>query len=241
MSCVGAVICGGWSEVCLEGLCESSGAPATGSTPGNITAISLRATRRTMPTTERTSTEACKPAKANAVMSPRVKKLSTENWLTPEDIMEAFVRLTPSGEFQSMSGDDWVAAIARPTLVEPVPEDVRVLFEVARGALVYGFFFYPLYALGMEQVFRVTEAAVTHKCEGMGAPKSAHSYERKIQWLIEQGVIPKAKEDVWHAVRKLRNMASHPAQQTFVPPGVAITALARAAEEIKSLYQPARQ
>ena len=38
-----------------------------------------------------------------------------------------------------------------------------------RGAMVYGYFLYPLYVLGAEQLFRVAEAAVTLKCEQMGA------------------------------------------------------------------------
>jgi hypothetical protein len=41
-----------------------------------------------------------------------------------------------------------------------VPEPIRELFDVARGAMIYGWFFYPLFRLGEDQLHRVVEAAV---------------------------------------------------------------------------------
>jgi hypothetical protein len=37
------------------------------------------------------------------------------------------------------------------------------LCEVACGALLYGCFFYPMFALGLEQLYRLAEAAVGAK------------------------------------------------------------------------------
>lgn len=45
---------------------------------------------------------------------------------------------------------------------EHVPKDIQVLFEVAKEAMVYGYYLYPLYNLATEQLYRVTEEAVTH-------------------------------------------------------------------------------
>lgn len=66
-------------------------------------------------------------------------------------------------------------------LTEKAPLEVRRMFEVARGAVVYGYFFYPLYVLGAEQLFRVAEAAVTLKCEQMGAKTAKMRFIDKIK------------------------------------------------------------
>lgn len=57
--------------------------------------------------------------------------------------------------------------------------------------MVYGYFFYPLYTLASEQLFRVAEAVVTHKCHELGAsPKKMNTFEKKVQYLLDEGVIP---------------------------------------------------
>ncbi len=165
------------------------------------------------------------------------KKLTPENWLKPEPVMSLFVQMGPGDpQLRPMSGDDWVKAIATPTLNELVPEDVRVLFETARGALAYGYFFYPLYALGMEQAFRVGEAAVTHKCKAMDAPSKIKTLYGRIDWLVAKGVIPEQEKPAWHAIRNLRNIGSHPERQTLLPPGTVIGTLVRMAEKINALF-----
>lgn len=124
----------------------------------------------------------------------------------------------------------------RPSLSEAVPEEIRVLFETARGALVCGYFFYPLYALGVEQFFRVEEAAVGYRCRELDAPTSARRFRDKLEWLISQGLIPEKERPVWEAIRQLRNIASHPERQTLSPPGSALTILIRITEDINALF-----
>ena len=60
-----------------------------------------------------------------------------------------------------MSGQEWLSLFLDPTLSKSVPENVRALFEVARRSSAYGYFFYPLYTLACEQLFRIAEAAVS--------------------------------------------------------------------------------
>lgn len=168
--------------------------------------------------------------------TPGLKKLTSENWLEPEWIMSLFVQIGP-GDLQPrpVSGKDWVSAIATPSLNESVPEEVKSLFETVRGALAYGYFFYPLYGLGLGQLFRVAEAAVTHKCKTMDAPARVNRFYDRIEWLVSQGVIPEQEKGTWHAIRQMRNLESHPERQTLLPPGAVIGMLMRMAEDINAL------
>jgi hypothetical protein len=99
------------------------------------------------------------------------KKITPSNWLDPDKVLRGFVKMSSTGA-QPLTADDYLRHILSPELIESVPKDVRALFEVARGAMIYGYFFYPLFTLAAEQLFRVSEAAVSHKCKALGAPKS---------------------------------------------------------------------
>ncbi len=165
------------------------------------------------------------------------KKLTVDNWTEPDKASSLFVRISPVDEqAHPITGDEWVRHILKPNLIEAVPADVRALFEVARGAIAYGYFFYPLYALAEEQLYRVVEAAVTFKCKEMGAPQKIRNFWQKVNYLTDNKVIPKQEEELWHAIRKLRNMSSHPKFQTIISPGNAISTLERTAEKINFLF-----
>jgi hypothetical protein len=164
------------------------------------------------------------------------KQIDASNWQEPDPMMRAFVRIDPEYGPTDMEAKDWVEAILTPSLLETVPEDVRALFEVARGAMVYGFFFYPLFTLAAEQLFRVSEAAISHKCRSMQAKRSIKSFASRIEWLIEQGAIPSAQLPRWHATKELRNLASHPERQSIMAPGNAIGIMETTASLINSLF-----
>lgn len=103
--------------------------------------------------------------------------------------------------------------------------------------LLYGCFFYPLYTLGTEQLFRVVEAAVTAKCEELGAPsKAMNRFETKLAYLRDEGWIPAGDWIRWDATRHLRNATSHPEDQTIVMPNEAMTMLTETAEQINALF-----
>ncbi len=164
------------------------------------------------------------------------KEILVDNWLEADLVMLSFVKISPEGESVPMSGEDWIASILNTALDETVPDDVQALFEVARGAMIYGYFFYPLYTLAAEQLFRVAESAVHQKCKSLNSPSSVRSYSRRIDWLVANGVIPREEVPRWHNMRELRNAASHPVHQTIVTPGNAIGILERAAESINQLF-----
>lgn len=164
------------------------------------------------------------------------KEISPSNWLERDDALKEFVQITPEGQVQPITSDDYLRYILKPKLLESVPTDVRALFEVARGAMAYGYFFYPLYTLAAEQLFRVAETAVTHKCKTSGAPKSRNTFEKRIGWLVDKGVIPSSERVRWDATRELRNMASHPKCQTILTPGNTMGLLENIATQINSLF-----
>lgn len=165
------------------------------------------------------------------------KELDSTNWLESDLIVHSFVRIDPKTGPKQMTGKDWVDAILKPGLLEEVPEEVQALYEVARGAMLYGYFFYPLYTLGAEQLFRVSEAAITHKCASMNTPKNVMSMASRIRWLYQHGEIPDIQKVKWNATRELRNMASHLERQSIMSPGNAIGFVERTAELINSLWK----
>lgn len=164
------------------------------------------------------------------------KQITLANWLNPDEILKGFARMSPSGEIRQITSDEYLRDILKPTLAESVPADVRALFEVARGAMVYGYFFYPLYTLAAEQLFRVCESAVAHRCLGLEAPNSKRTFKQRIDSLVEEGIIPRSDNIRWDAIRHLRNSASHPERQTIITPGNAIGDLENIASKINSLF-----
>lgn len=169
------------------------------------------------------------------------KNLTIENWLQPDDVVLLFKRLSPSDKaVHDISGEEWTTELLVPKLIPEVPQEIRKLFEVARGAMIYGFFFYPLYALGVEQLARIAEAALTFKCQQIKAPNSISSFKEKIGFLCEKKIITEAEKESWDGMRKFRNESSHPKDQNILPPGMAIKILFDIARRINDLYSNAQ-
>lgn len=165
------------------------------------------------------------------------KNLTKENWLQPDQISYSFLKLSMvDGRVSPATGEDWISLFLRPTLSESVPANVRALFDVARGSLAYGYFFYPLYALAGEQLFRVAEAAITAKCEQIEASHSLYNFNSKLRHLRKRKIISEQEFSQWNDLRKMRNEASHPKDQTILPPGPVSIILESIAERINTLF-----
>ena len=164
------------------------------------------------------------------------KKITQNNWLESDPALKGFVRVLTDGKTQPLTGDEYLSFILRPKLIEQVPIEIQKLFEVARGAMAYGYFFYPLYTLAAEQLFRVADVAMVHKCKLLEAPKSRNTFEKRIDWLIDTGAILKSELSRWEAIREIRNIASHPDQQSIFPPGIAIGFIEDIAKQINLLF-----
>jgi hypothetical protein len=173
------------------------------------------------------------------------KRLTPENWLEPDSVMRAFGRLPPVGEPYIPMGEERVSDAMGIELAESVPLEVRRLFAVARGALCYGYFFYPLYALACEQLFRVAETAVTRKYVDLGGPENIKTskgktkkadFKDKLDYLEREGIITGDDVIWWGAIRELRNLTSHPQDHHPQIPGQAVGQAKRLAEKIDGLF-----
>jgi hypothetical protein len=179
---------------------------------------------------------------ADASTSDTFKRLTVGNWSSPDPVGAAFADTNlATGAQRPMTGDRWAEMMLAVELDVGVPLEVRDLWQVARGVLVYGWFFYPLYALGDEQLHRVADAAILCRYAQLGGPVIARSgrppnFARRLRWLLDQGHISKHLERRWQAIRELRNLGSHAECQWLQMPMGSVSTLRILAVEINALF-----
>ena len=169
------------------------------------------------------------------------KNVGIDNWAERDPINENFAMPGKFG-MRQMTGDDWAGLFLGVELAARVPEPVQHLFQVARNTLPYGHFFYPLYTLGAEQLYRVADAAALHRYRDLGGPKTkrgaAPTFAVRVRWLRQHGFIAEEHAHQWDGFRELRNDASHPEVQSVFTPGNAYTVLQAVAGCVTALYAP---
>lgn len=169
------------------------------------------------------------------------KEVTPGNWAERDPINKNFV-MPDKGGWRRMTGDDWAGLYLGVELAGPVPEPVQHLFLVARNTLPYGHFFYPLYTLGSEQLYRVADAAALHRYRDLGGSKTKRgddpTFKTRIGWLQQHGMITDEQATQWDGFRELRNHASHADMQSIFTPGNAYTMLRAVAECVSALYAP---
>jgi hypothetical protein len=183
-----------------------------------------------------------------------VKQLTSENWLEPDVMSVPWMHWAPAAGGMArarLDGGDWVQVFMQPQLSAAVPAEVRNLFEVARAIFMYGYFFYPLYALGTEQLTRVAEAAAKHRCrlaggplqvpknKKPGSPMRPTMFKEHLDWLAANGLLDPAGQAAWSGLPGARNAASHLDDATALPPTIGPQALHRVATLINALFAPA--
>ena len=145
-------------------------------------------------------------------------------------------------------GDDrqWREAIFHVRLEGTVDREVARLFEAARGGLLYGYFFQPLLAMGVEQCYRVLESGARARCAEAGLAVScndnqgrAHplSFGHNLRALMKQGLIPDEDLLLWQQAREMREWVAAPAHQSLLTLDHGVTALTRVAELLGRLYR----
>lgn len=166
----------------------------------------------------------------------RFKELTLSNWDQPDPANQVFARISRLVGPHKMTGSDWAREFLSVELGPQVPDQVCELFEVARGALVYGWFFLPMFLLGEDQLHRVLETAVRLRYAELGGPRSQPSFKHAIDWLIARAVIPAGDQERWDGIRYLRNAASHPEHQGAMAPGTVLRTLRETAHDINRLF-----
>lgn len=150
-----------------------------------------------------------------------------------------------ASSIQIQSAEVWFRALSEPQLQEEVPRDIHALLEVIRGAMLYGYLFYPLMSLATDQTYRLLEAAARLKCDSLGIATERTradgqvvpaTFGELIRKLVASGVIDAADEPMWRAGRHLRNLGSHATEQWIVNPGAALSALSIAIARINRLF-----
>ena len=165
------------------------------------------------------------------------KKLTLENWQKPDEINKYFIKRNFStGETKEITENDRTKLFLKYELSENVPINVRKQFETARGALLYGYYFYPLFALGIDQLYRVAESAITHKCVNLSLTNKDSSYRKKLNQLKKHKIIDKDEFRKWESFRELRNLYTHSTSQSLYPHWEADFTLKSITKEINSLF-----
>ncbi|MGQ0815830.1 MAG: hypothetical protein ACT4O1_15475 [Gemmatimonadota bacterium] len=165
------------------------------------------------------------------------RQLTKENFLSPDPVSSLWrLHNRTTGESRPMSAPDWAEGILHSQLSETVPEEIRRAFEVARSPLLYGFFFYPLFALGMSQLLQVGEMAVRVAADAAQAPNSCKTFEKRIDWLESQGNLTAVAAQRWHAGRYLRNTFVHELRPSALPPTIAMGELETLVADINELF-----
>jgi Domain of unknown function (DUF4145) len=174
-----------------------------------------------------------------------VKHLTAENWLTPDQTGRAFVEINPAtGARRPASAEEWARRYLAVDLADSVPADVRDMWEVARGVLLYGWFYYPLYEIGENQLRRVADTAVLHRYQQAGGPAQGFSegeptwptFKRRVEWLLDKKIIREEVRGRWEAIRELRNEASHASRRYLTTPIDGERVLEMLATEIDALF-----
>lgn len=98
------------------------------------------------------------------------ERFTPDRWLQPDPTLSVFSKLDlATGTVEPMTAEDWFVVWRDAAVDSPVPTGIVHRVEQARACLAYGFFYYPLYALGVEQLLRVAEAALAVRSAELNA------------------------------------------------------------------------
>ncbi len=165
-----------------------------------------------------------------------MKAINHDNWLMAD----------AEGRSQIADARVWRQAFLSIRLDPSVPSDVSRLFEVARGGMLYGYFFRPLLATGVEQCYRALESGARARCVQMGlqvycqdSQGKAHplSFGHNLNGLVKLGLIEAADLILWQQARELRDWVAAPEHQAVLTLNHGVTALSRAAALLGKLFQ----
>jgi hypothetical protein len=166
-----------------------------------------------------------------------IKEVTPNNWLEVDYISGRLIRNNRDAQQITVTVSDvYIKSIAPVRLSEKIPLEIRRAFEVAKGAMIYGYFFYPLFTIGLEHLYKVTEIALKTKCKALNPSLKIDTISEEIRFLVKKGILDQKMAERWNALRDLRNNASHPSTQTIVTPPMAILMLKPMATDIEYLF-----
>ena len=169
-----------------------------------------------------------------------MKSPTIENWLVPDKLavmttIGLGLVLNPP-KVEAAEGGRIVARLAAFALANNVPKEVRKLFAAAKGAMCYGYLFYPLYAIAEDRLYLTLERAVKIRARETGCRPDG-TFADSIAWLCKRGHIDHATCVLLGVYRRGRNEAMHAEFQTIVPPTNSIRFALRIAKLIDLLFE----
>jgi hypothetical protein len=168
-----------------------------------------------------------------------IKSLTTENWLEPDSNGLSFIQSL--GAPEELASVDWLGLFLRVKLAPAVPDNVRADFEIARGALVYGYFFAPLFALVAKPLARAARCAVYEKCKKLGVQtvykngKELH-LSQALAWLRHHECITRAELHQWEELFKFADAAAPP-KKSLPPADAVVKYFNTVGEKINGLFE----
>lgn len=170
-----------------------------------------------------------------------VKRLSYENFLAPAlgamqfdphgGLITAGLVIPRAEEIRSR-----VERFTSATLSEHVPETAFQMFEVAKGTMVYGLFFYPLYTIGQDHLSRLFEWVVKERYRTLSGRTDDRNLKTALEWLLTNGHFPPDSEVRWRASYEICNSMAHPTMQYITTPADAARYLRHMRELLEHLY-----
>lgn len=165
-----------------------------------------------------------------------MKAINHDNWLLAD----------AGSKGQAADAHEWREAFLSIRLDPAVQREIARMFEAARGGMLYGHFFQPLLAMGLEQCHRVLESGARARCAQAGLPVTCvdsqgkpHplSFGHNLRALAKQGLISDADLLLWQQARELRDWVAAPEHQAALTLDHGVTALSRAAELLGRLFR----
>lgn len=166
------------------------------------------------------------------------KKLSAEDWNKPDPVMSIFYqRSLMDGTISQMTDVDWVNAILQYKLVDTVPVEVRDLYDTVQHTFAQGYNKYQLYTSAMQEMLKVADAAVKHKCDQLNASAKKKTFAQRLALLASAGVLSLQQQAHWYVIRQTRNYYMHPERRETILPGMALRTISNIVEAINTLFQ----
>jgi hypothetical protein len=158
------------------------------------------------------------------------KLISPENIFEPDPIMSAIVVMDMrTGECRPITPHDYISRITAIAPSEKTPMEVQRAFFLTRNAMCYGYWYYPMFTLGTEQILRVADFATAEAAKqyNISPPKALKrmSFAERIEALVSAGAIPQEQKSLWDGLREFRNHVTHPSSQSIFAPSDAMSIL----------------
>ncbi|WP_417261441.1 hypothetical protein [Celeribacter sp.] len=137
--------------------------------------------------------------------------------------------------------DEWVRMFLEITIDVELPEYLQNMFERAQACIVYGCYNYPLFTLGLEELFRFCESAFREAVKETGISTSKMKrYVDFQEWALRENVIDEAAAKQWGAARRLRNSVSHKEGELLLGPNDALNQLDTTKRLVEQLFMNCR-